>query len=78
MYLSTSMRGMMGSDDMDELANPSGAESDEKFLTMMAKTEQAEGEYPDAGLSPRRSRGRRPWRSRRCRSCSADARHVVS
>lgn len=58
MDMSTSMPGMMSSDDMDELMNASGAEFDKMFLTMMiehhngaiemAKTEQAEGQYPDA------------------------------
>ena len=58
MDMSTSMPGMMSSDDMDGLMNASGAEFDKMFLTMMiehhngaiemAKTEQAEGEYPDA------------------------------
>lgn len=58
MDMSTSMPGMMSSDDMDALMNASGAEFDQIFLTMMiehhngaiemAKTEQADGRYPDA------------------------------
>lgn len=58
MDMSTSMPGMMSSDDMDALMNASGAEFDQMFLTMMiehhngaiemAKTEQADGRYPDA------------------------------
>jgi len=52
------MPGMMSEDEMVELEAASGAEFDRMFLTMMiehhegaidmAKTEQAEGEYPDA------------------------------
>ena len=58
MDMSTSMPGVMSSDEMDELMNSSGAAFDKMFLAMMikhhngaidmAKTEQAEGQYPDA------------------------------
>jgi uncharacterized protein (DUF305 family) len=52
------MAGMMSQDDMDELEAASGAQFDRMFLTMMiehhegaiemAKSEQADGENPDA------------------------------
>lgn len=58
MDMSTSMPGMMSSDEMDELMNASGKEFDQLFLTKMikhhegaiemAKAEQADGMYPDA------------------------------
>ena len=58
MDMSGSMPGMMSSDDMDNLANASGAEFDQMFLTMMiahhqgaiemAKTEQSDGQNADA------------------------------
>ena len=58
MDMSSSMPGMMSSDDMDKLANTTGNEFDRMFLTMMiehhegaiemAKAEQADGSYPDA------------------------------
>ena len=58
MDMSASMPGMMSSDEMDDLMNSAGAAFDKMFLTMMiehhngaidmAKTEQAEGQYPDA------------------------------
>ena len=58
MDMSTSMPGMMSSDEMDDLMSSAGAAFDKMFLTMMiehhngaidmAKTEQAEGQYPDA------------------------------
>ncbi|WP_406468641.1 DUF305 domain-containing protein [Streptomyces sp. NBC_01594] len=53
--MSSSMPGMMSSDDMDKLKKASGAEFDKMFLEMMvkhhegavemAKTEQADGKY---------------------------------
>ena len=55
---SDNMAGMMTEDEMAELEAASGAEFDRKFLTMMiehhegaiemAKTEQSEGEFPEA------------------------------
>lgn len=58
MDMSSSMPGMMSSEDMNNLMNASGAEFDQMFLTMMiehhkgaikmAQTEQAEGMFPDA------------------------------
>lgn len=55
---SEDMPGMMSQDQMDELASASGSEFDQMFLTMMiahhegaiemARTEQEEGENPDA------------------------------
>lgn len=58
MDMSSSMPGMMSSDDMDKLTNTTGSEFDQMFLTMMiehhegaiemAKAEQTDGAYPDA------------------------------
>lgn len=58
MDMSSSMPGMMSSEDMNKLMIGSGAEFDQMFLTMMiehhkgaikmAQTEQVEGMFPDA------------------------------
>ncbi|EGD42836.1 lipoprotein [Nocardioidaceae bacterium Broad-1] len=58
MDMSSSMPGMMSSDDMDKLSRAIADEFDQMFLTMMiehhegaiemAKTEQADGTSPDA------------------------------
>ncbi|PWN04360.1 DUF305 domain-containing protein [Nocardioides silvaticus] len=58
MEMDSDMPGMMSQEQMDELEAASGAEFEQMFLTMMvehhegaiemAKTEQADGEYPDA------------------------------
>ena len=65
---SDEMGGMMTEDEMAELEAAAGAEFDQMFLTMMiehhegaiemAKTEQSEGEFPEAVAHGRGDRGR--------------------